>query len=54
MSVSSLLSIDDIPVYRDMLSISTLNINFRIPPNLIIAYPEIQNLFHMSSRPVAN
>ena len=29
----SLLSKDDIPVYRDMLSILTPDINFRIPPN---------------------
>ena len=33
MSMSSLLSKDHILVYRDMLSISTPDINFRIPPN---------------------
>ena len=33
MSVSSLLIKDDIPVYHDMLSISTSHINFRILPN---------------------
>jgi len=34
-SVSSLLSKDDIPVYRDMLSILTPDIHFRIPLNFI-------------------
>ena len=34
--LSSLSSKDDILVYRDMLSISTLDINFRILPNLSV------------------
>ena len=37
-SVSNLLSKDDVPVYRDMLSVLTPHINFRIPLNFTEKY----------------